>query len=114
MCQSTIIFTFLFNFILRFVRASQTYIFPILLSHDVITPPIFYATFVPIVSWFVAKNVILDPVMKEYKNRKIVKQREINKKRFLKKYFYLNYYNLLYYFFLEWQNYVKKHYLPST
>ncbi|KAL4096978.1 hypothetical protein QTP88_021835 [Uroleucon formosanum] len=66
---------------IKFVRASQTYIFPILLSHDVITPPIFYATFVPIVSWFVAKNVILDPIMKDYKNREINKQREINKKR---------------------------------
>lgn len=75
----------LFDF--RFVRASQTYIFPILLSHDIITPPIFYATFVPIVSWFVAKNVILDPIMKDYKNREINKQREINKKRFNVKYF---------------------------
>lgn len=65
----------------RFVRASQTYIFPVLLSHDVITPPIFYATFVPVVSWFVAKNVILDPIMKDYKNREINKQREVNKKR---------------------------------
>lgn len=68
----------------RFVRASQTYIFPVLLSHDVITPPIFYATFVPVVSWFVAKNVILDPIMKDYKNREINKQREINKKRLFK------------------------------
>ncbi|VVC41633.1 DnaJ-like protein C11, C-terminal,DnaJ domain [Cinara cedri] len=66
---------------IKFIRASHTYIFPILLSHDVITPPIFYATFVPIVSWFVAKNVILDPIMKDYKNREINKQREVNKKR---------------------------------
>lgn len=69
----------------RFVRASQTYIFPILLSHDVITPPIFYATFVPIFTWFVAKNVILDPIMKDYKNREINKQRELNKKRYILK-----------------------------
>lgn len=69
------------------MRASQTYIFPILLSHEVITPPIFYATFVPVVSWFVAKNVILDPIMKDFKNREINKQREMNKKRFNVKYF---------------------------
>ncbi|XP_050429848.1 dnaJ homolog subfamily C member 11 [Adelges cooleyi] len=66
---------------LKFVRAGQTYIFPILLSHDIIAAPIFYATFVPFVSWFVAKNIILDPIMKEYKNREINKQREMNKKR---------------------------------
>ncbi|XP_050533884.1 dnaJ homolog subfamily C member 11 [Daktulosphaira vitifoliae] len=66
---------------LKFIRASQTYVFPILLSHDIIPAPIFYATFVPVVSWFVAKNIILDPVMREYKNMKINKQREVNKKR---------------------------------
>lgn len=76
------------KFYARFIRASQTYIFPILLSHEVITPPIFYATFVPIVSWFVAKNVILDPIMKDYKNREINKQREMNKKRFVAQTFF--------------------------
>lgn len=60
-----------------------------------IAPPIFYATFVPIISWFVAKNVILDPIMKEYKNREINKQREINKKRFVVKYFHFIYYLFL-------------------
>lgn len=83
----TLIICCLLKLLHRFIRASQTYIFPILLSHEVITPPIFYATFVPVISWFVAKNLILDPIMKDYKNREINKQREMNKKRFVVKYF---------------------------
>lgn len=97
----------------RFIRASQSYIFPILLSHDVITPPIFYATFMPVISWFVAKNIILDPIMKDYKNREINKQREINKKRCIIKYIQF-YYQIYLFFLLEWQNYVKKQYQLLT
>lgn len=66
---------------LKYVRSSQSFIFPIHLSEDVIPSAIFYATVTPIISWLLIKQLILDPMNAEKKRREIEKTKEINRNR---------------------------------
>ncbi|KAL6260832.1 dnaJ homolog subfamily C member 11 [Pogonomyrmex barbatus] len=70
---------------LRLSRASQAYTFPIHLCDEVLPAPVFYATVAPIITWTVIKKLIIDPVVKERKEREKEKQRELNKSRMLEK-----------------------------
>ncbi|XP_012264021.2 dnaJ homolog subfamily C member 11 [Athalia rosae] len=70
---------------IRLTRASQTYSFPIHLCEEVIPAPIFYATVGPLITWAVIKKLIIDPVVREQKEREKEKQKELNKSRMLEK-----------------------------
>lgn len=70
---------------LRLSRASQAYTFPIHLCDEVLPAPVFYATVAPIITWTVIKKFIIDPVVRERKEREKEKQRELNKSRMMEK-----------------------------
>lgn len=70
---------------IKLSRASQTYSFPIHLCEEVIPAPIFYATVAPLITWAVIKKLIIDPVVREQKERDKEKQKELNKTRMLEK-----------------------------
>lgn len=75
--------TNLFQFLIRLIRSSQSYIFPIHLSEDIIPAAVFYATITPLVVWFVVKKGIIEPMNAEQKKRDIDRIKETNKKRFV-------------------------------
>lgn len=66
---------------IRLIRSTQSYIFPIHLSEDIIPAAVFYATVTPLVAWFVIKKVIIEPMNAEQKQRDIDRIKETNKKR---------------------------------
>lgn len=70
---------------LKLIRSSQTYIFPIHLSEEVIPAAIFYATVTPLIAYFVIKKTIIDPMNEEQKQRNIDKAKETNKARIAEK-----------------------------
>lgn len=65
----------------KFVRSSQSYIFPIHLSEEIVPAAVFYATITPLVAWFVIKKTIIEPMNAEKKQRDIDRAKEVNKKR---------------------------------
>lgn len=70
---------------IKLSRASQTYSFPIHLCEEVVPAPIFYATVAPLITWAVIKKLVIDPVVREQKERDKEKQKELNKTRMLEK-----------------------------
>ncbi|XP_055313601.1 dnaJ homolog subfamily C member 11 [Sitodiplosis mosellana] len=70
---------------LKLIRSTQSYIFPIHLSEDIIPAAVFYATVTPLVAWFVVKKVIIEPMNAEQKQRDIDRIKETNKKRMAEK-----------------------------
>lgn len=66
-------------------RASQTYAFPIHISEEILPASVFYATVVPLITWSVVKKFVVDPIIKERKQRDKEKQKEANKTRMLEK-----------------------------
>ncbi|XP_011333880.1 dnaJ homolog subfamily C member 11 isoform X2 [Ooceraea biroi] len=70
---------------IRLNRASQAYSFPIHLCDEVLPAPVFYATVAPIITWAVIKKLVIDPVVRERKEREKEKQRELNKSRIMEK-----------------------------
>lgn len=63
------------------MRSSQSYIFPIHLSEEIIPAAIFYATVTPLLAWFVLKKMIIEPMSKEQKEKEVEKMKETNQKR---------------------------------
>ncbi|XP_033222572.1 dnaJ homolog subfamily C member 11-like [Belonocnema kinseyi] len=70
---------------IRLSRGSQSYTFPIHLCDEIFPAPVFYATVAPLITWTIIKKFIIDPVVKEQKERSKEKQREINKSMMLEK-----------------------------
>lgn len=66
---------------LKVIRSTQTFIFPIHISEEIVPAAIFYATTTPILVWFLVKKVVIDPMNAEEKTRQLQKTREVNKKR---------------------------------
>ena len=46
---------------IRLNRATQTYLFPLHLSDEILFQPLFYGTVTPLLAWFAVKKFILDP-----------------------------------------------------
>lgn len=67
------------------VRASQTFIFPIRLSEEIVPAAIFYATVTPVLAWFLIQKTIVEPMNAEHRQRKIDKIKEQNKQRIIEK-----------------------------
>lgn len=65
----------------KLIRSSQSYIFPIHLSEDIIPAAVFYATVTPLLAWFVVKKCIIEPMNAEQRKREIDRIKETNKKR---------------------------------
>lgn len=66
---------------IRFIRSSQSYNFNIQLSEEIIPAAIFYATTLPIISYFVLKKCILEPIEFEKQRIVIEKKKEMNGER---------------------------------
>lgn len=66
-------------------RSSQSYIFPIHLSEEIVPAAVFYATITPLLAWFVIKKTIVEPMHAENRQRKLDKIRETNKQRIVEK-----------------------------
>jgi len=70
---------------IRFIRSTQSYNFMIQLSEEIIPAAVFYATTVPIVSYFILKKCILEPMQAEQHKKVIEKKKEVNNERLLQK-----------------------------
>lgn len=60
---------------LRLNRASQTYMFPILLSEELLPSAIFYGTITPLVSWYVLQTFVIKPYTQRQKKRFVLNSR---------------------------------------
>lgn len=63
---------------LKVNRANQTFIFPILLSEEILPSAVFYGTACPIVGWYILKTCIIDPYHQRKKQRETEKTKETN------------------------------------
>uniref|UniRef100_U5EWB7 Putative molecular chaperone dnaj superfamily n=1 Tax=Corethrella appendiculata TaxID=1370023 RepID=U5EWB7_9DIPT len=70
---------------IKIIRSSQTYLFPIHLSEEIIPAAIFYSTVTPLIAYFVIKKIIIEPMNAEQKQRNIDKVKEQNKVRLAEK-----------------------------
>jgi DnaJ homolog subfamily C member 11 len=70
---------------IRFMRSSQSYNFNIQLSEEIIPAALFYATTLPLVSYFVLKKCILEPMENEKQRRKVEKTKEANAEKLTQK-----------------------------
>jgi DnaJ family protein C protein 11 len=61
------------------------YLFPIHLSEEIIPAALFYATVTPLITYFVVKKTIIEPMFAEQKQRNIEKAKETNKMRMAEK-----------------------------
>lgn len=66
---------------LRLMRSSQSYNFNIQLSEEIIPGAIFYATTLPLVTYFVVKKCILEPLENDKKRKVIEKSKEVNEEK---------------------------------
>uniref|UniRef100_A0A023GL89 J domain-containing protein n=1 Tax=Amblyomma triste TaxID=251400 RepID=A0A023GL89_AMBTT len=63
---------------LRLNRASQSYIFPILLSEEPLPSAIFYGTVTPLVAWYILQTFVIVPYTERQKQREAKRAREAN------------------------------------
>lgn len=63
---------------IKFTRSSQTYLFPLHLADEVLMQPIFYGSVVPLLAWYTAKKLVLDPLELRRKEAERKKLREAN------------------------------------
>lgn len=70
---------------LKVIRGNQTYVFPIHLADDIIPAAVFYATLTPLLTYFVIKKVIIDPMNEDKKRSDLEKAKKINKERIAEK-----------------------------
>lgn len=66
---------------LKVIRSTQTFIFPIHISEEIVPAAVFYATTTPILVWLLVKKAIVDPMNADQKRRTLEKTREVNKQR---------------------------------
>lgn len=70
---------------IRFMRSSQSYNFNIQLSEEIIPAALFYATTLPLISYFVLKKCILEPMESDKQRRTVEKTKEANEERLKQK-----------------------------
>lgn len=66
---------------LRLIRSSQSYIFPIQLSKDIIPVTVIYATVTPLFVWFVIKKIFIEPMNAEHLKQELDRTEEHDKKK---------------------------------
>ncbi|CAD7089065.1 unnamed protein product [Hermetia illucens] len=70
---------------IKIIRSSQTFIFPIHLSEEIVPAAVFYATVTPLLTWFVLKKTIIEPMNAEQRKRDIDKVKETHRQRMAEK-----------------------------
>uniref|UniRef100_T1IL79 J domain-containing protein n=1 Tax=Strigamia maritima TaxID=126957 RepID=T1IL79_STRMM len=73
------------NLKIKVMRGNQNYIFPILLSDQLLPTPILYGTITPILLYFVAQKLIITPFLEAQKKKEKDKQKEANALRMSEK-----------------------------
>jgi DnaJ family protein C protein 11 len=63
---------------IKLIRGNQSYIFPVLLSDEVLPTAIFYGTVCPLLAYFCAKTLIIDPHNKRSEEEEVKKSRREN------------------------------------
>ncbi|XP_050097197.1 dnaJ homolog subfamily C member 11 [Anopheles aquasalis] len=69
----------------KIIRSTQTYLFPIHLSEEIIPAAVFYATVTPLLTYFVLKKMLFDPMNEATKQKNIEKVKETNSARMAEK-----------------------------
>lgn len=70
--------------ILRLQRGSQSYVFPIQLSDQILPPPIFYGTIAPVLIWTLVNKLFLEPYEEEKKRIELQKKRAAYREQYVK------------------------------
>lgn len=70
---------------IRFIRSTQSYNFYIQMSEEIIPAAVFYATTIPVVSYFLIKKCILEPLEAEKHKKVVEKKKEMNEQRNVQK-----------------------------
>lgn len=70
---------------IKIIRSTQTFVFPIHLSEEIIPAAVFYATITPLLTWFILKKTVIEPMNAEQKQRDIDKVKETNRQRIIEK-----------------------------
>uniref|UniRef100_A0A8D8JPH8 DnaJ homolog subfamily C member 11 n=1 Tax=Culex pipiens TaxID=7175 RepID=A0A8D8JPH8_CULPI len=70
---------------IKIIRSTQTYLFPIHLSEEIIPAAVFYATVTPLLTYFILKKTLIDPMNEAAKQRNIEKVKETNRARMAEK-----------------------------
>ncbi|XP_058066430.1 dnaJ homolog subfamily C member 11 [Anopheles bellator] len=70
---------------IKIIRSTQTYLFPIHLSDEIVPAAIFYATVTPLLTYFVLKKMLFDPMNEATKQKNIEKVKETNSARMAEK-----------------------------
>lgn len=65
----------------RITRSTQSFIFPIHLSEEVVPAAIFYASVTPLLLWLLVRKSIIEPMNESEKQKNIDKAKEANKQR---------------------------------
>ncbi len=61
---------------LKLGRASQTFLFPIHLAHDISPQAIFYGTVAPVLTYWLIKVLVVGPFLNRQKTEEIAKERD--------------------------------------
>lgn len=70
---------------IKVIRGNQTYVFPIHLAEDIIPAAVFYATVTPVLTYFVIKKVIIDPMNEDKKRSDVERSMKVNQDRIAEK-----------------------------
>lgn len=70
---------------IKVIRGNQTYVFPIHLAEDIVPAAVFYATVTPVLTYFVIKKVIIDPMNEDKRRSDVEKTMKVNQDRMAEK-----------------------------
>ncbi|RUS83731.1 hypothetical protein EGW08_008482 [Elysia chlorotica] len=70
---------------LKMLRGQQTFFFPIYLSESVNPSAILYGAVMPLLSYFVIKKLIINPILQQQKQKELEKQKEENAEKMAQK-----------------------------
>jgi len=70
---------------IKITRSTQSFIFPIHLSEEIVPAAIFYASVTPLLVWLLVRKSIIEPMNESEKQKNIDKAKETNKQRMAEK-----------------------------
>ncbi|OTF72773.1 DnaJ-like protein [Euroglyphus maynei] len=66
------------NLRIKLIRNQQTYMLPILLSEEVVPASLLYGTILPLITYYLIKNYIIDVYLKKIEQEELEKEKEAN------------------------------------